>query len=91
VVFRVPDPDNTTSPPTSNKVMFTTDPTDGLDVGVGVLVGVFVGVLVGVTVGVTVLVGVGVTYGDGSTNIKYSSLPTLIYSSFPAIIGSINT
>jgi opacity protein-like surface antigen len=48
---------------------------------------------VGVTVGVTVLVGVGVgvAYGDGSTNIKYSSLPTLIYSSFPAIIGSINT
>lgn len=79
----------------------------GVTVLVGVIEGVLVGVLVGVEVGVTVLVGVtlkldvgvdvtvgvlvGVGDGEGSTNIKYSSLPTLMYSSKPANIGLINT
>jgi hypothetical protein len=57
-------------------------------VGVGVIVGVTV--FVGVGVGVDVTIGVGVTDGDGSTNIKYSPLPTLRYSSPPTIIGFIN-
>jgi hypothetical protein len=59
---------------------------------VDVFVGVSLGVSVGVTVfvGVTLDVGVGVGVG-GSTNIKYSSSPTIIYSSFSVIKGSINT
>jgi hypothetical protein len=89
--------------------MFTTDPSIGVEVGVGgigvavgvaVGVGVSVGVAVGVDVGVEVGVGgigvtvgvaVGVGVGCGSVNIKYSLLPTLIYSSLPTIIGLINT
>ena len=45
------------------------------------------GVLLGVCVGDEVCVGV--TEGElGSTNIKYKSLPTSMYSSFSVIIGS---
>lgn len=64
MVFRVPAPDNTTSPPTSNNVMLTTEPITGLGVTVGVDVAVgvtdSVGVIVGVGVGLVDSVGVGV-------------------------------
>jgi hypothetical protein len=65
----------------------------GSGVGVSVLVGVVVTSSVAVGVGVSVVVGVGegVGGGTGSTNVKYSSLPTLKYSSIPTIIGLINT
>lgn len=58
VVLNSPVPDNITSEPDSNNLIWKSEP----DTAEGVTVGVGVTVLVGV--GVTVLVGVGVTVGN---------------------------